>query len=198
QLAPPDSPESARTVHTVERLDAIQQHFQRQGAGWEVLLAVLVAVGIVLLAILFQAIQEGRRRTDVHRPAKLFRRLLPKLGLTVPQRDLLRRMAADLRLDNATVLLLSRRIFDRQVRRWLERVPHPIPDADARLAQLAEALYPSRPANRAISTTKGGGTKARRLGRYRIGRVQGNKATRQQGINVKGESRWSRRAGTSE
>lgn len=149
------SPASAETTQTVSRIDAISRHFQRQGTIREILLGGLVAVAIVLLAVLLQAIEKRRRPTDVDRPAKLFRRLLSRLNLTVPQRDILRRMASDLGLENASVLLISRRLFETQARLWLKNTPLAVPDADGRLAELAGVLYPAKPQDGAISTNKG-------------------------------------------
>lgn len=156
QLSPLKGADSAQPTQNLGRMDAIQQHFQRTGTGTEVLLGVLVAVGIVLFAVLAQSIQKRRSKHNVDHPAKLFRRLLYKLDLTVPQRDIIRRMALDLRLENATVLLLSRRVFERYARRWLTKVGSSTSNVDHRLADLTRALYPAGVAAGVTSTIKGG------------------------------------------
>lgn len=127
-----------------ERLEALHRQFSR-GAGWDEFVLPLVGfVALVgLLAVLFQ-LQKRRQQVDVDNPRKLYRRLVHRLGLSAAQRDLLYRMASDLHLPNPSVLLLERRVFENQARRWREKKPATRRGDDQHIEELADKLFPAR------------------------------------------------------
>jgi hypothetical protein len=71
----------------------------------------------------------------------LFLEVLRGVPLTVPQRDLLRRIARDLPLAHPTVLLLSPAIYHETANTWMSATRSATPETRARLDGLAEALF---------------------------------------------------------
>ena len=139
------------TLHSVllqatsyEKLEALRQQFNRPGKGAEFILALLAMAAVVALVLLLYSFQRRRAAVDLDDPGKLFRRLLQRLGLSVPQCDVLRRMSADLRLDHPTVLLLGEGIFRKHSRRWLENGRRARSEDDARVEELARVLFAAR------------------------------------------------------
>ncbi len=137
------------------RLRVIQDHFER-GGSTSAFVGVLCTMA-ALLGLLFLAYRVQQRRSSMverSNPARVFRKLLGQLDLTVRRRDLLKRIAAAQTHGDALVMLLSRRAFDQQCAKWL-RHEHDRGRADARemqtpLAELSDALFgpviPAEPA----------------------------------------------------
>jgi hypothetical protein len=136
-----------------ERLEAIQRYLNREGTGTGFVLTLFgFAVFAAVLLVVYE-LQKRSRNGDVDRPGRLFRRLVRGLGLSVPQRDLVLRIGRDLGLENPTVILLGRSIFEAHAREWLTAGTRRRED-EQRIARLADVLFPS--AHRAgISTAKG-------------------------------------------
>ena len=128
---------------SADRLQSIQQYLNREGSGWGALLAALGLVALILVIVLAYTLQQRARRGDVHRPRKLFRRMLRRLELAIPQRDLLQRMAADLGLENPTTLLLARSIFEKHAGDWLNAGRSAGLEDRGRIAELTGILFPS-------------------------------------------------------
>ena len=124
-----------------ERLEALRWQFNRPGSGAEFALALLALGSLVALILLLYSFQKRRALADIDHPGKLYRRLLQRLNLSVPQRDLLRRMSADLQLAHPAVLLLGQRIFGEHTSRWLETGRRVRSDDAARVEELAKRLF---------------------------------------------------------
>ncbi|MCP4247388.1 MAG: hypothetical protein GY778_10110 [bacterium] len=128
------------------RIDAVQRHFSEGGRWSEIGLVVaglcaLIGLGAAVLAV--QQAIVGRKTRDVDRPGKLFRQVVAGLNLAPPQRDVLVRVAAMLRLENPTILLLGRGIFEHHAARWLEEQPDASRGQAQTLADLANYLFPA-------------------------------------------------------
>ena len=101
--------------------EAVRDHLRRGGSPSTAMYVLLAVLSLAALLLIVHRLQErGERQPPVSDPRGLFRRVLHDLGLNVVERDLLRRMASDLRLENPTVMLLSPTLFERYVRKWRE------------------------------------------------------------------------------
>ncbi len=130
QLSPPD------------RLEAVQRYLNREGSVRGLVLTLLGFAAFGILVLILHRLHRRTRAGDVDRPRRLFRKLIPRLGVSVPQRGLLLRITSDLRLQNPTVLLLGRRVFEARVQEWLAVAAPSGPQIERRLADLADALFP--------------------------------------------------------
>ncbi len=127
---------------TLERWEALQRGFNRSGAVAEALLLLCVVAAMLSVVLFVYTRYKRRHALDFNDPRKLYRTILQKLDLSVPQRDLLRRMASDLELAHPTSLLLGRSVFESYAGRWLETGRHTHhADAD-RVGELADRLFP--------------------------------------------------------
>ena len=142
QLNPPD------------RLEAVQRYLNREGSVHGLVLTLLGFAAFGILVLILHRLHRRTRAGDVDRPRRLFRKLIPRLGVSVPQRGLLLRIASDLRLPNPAVLLLGRRVFEARARQWLAVASARNPRLERRLADLADALFP-RAYGEATSTNNG-------------------------------------------
>lgn len=100
-------------------LRAVRDHFDRGGSPFVLFyagIAIVVLIGFLVLANRFQ--QRRLARTPTDDPKKLLTSVVRKLGLSVVQRDLLRRIISDLQLEHPTVLLLSPILFVEHAMRW--------------------------------------------------------------------------------
>ena len=138
----------------LERLEAVQRYLNREGTGLGLLLTLLGFVAFGVLLLFLHRLHSRARSVDVDRPRRLFRRLLPRLDLSVPQRGVLLRIAADLKLDNPTVLLLGRRVFEARAQEWLAIASSAGPQDERRIADMAAVLFP--PAQGAATSTSSG------------------------------------------
>jgi hypothetical protein len=126
-----------------QRLEALQERFSRGGSWEELILPLAGFATLSVVLVVFYSLQRRRQRVDIDHPQKLYRRLVQRLGLSAQQRDLLYRMASDLGLENPSVLLLGRRIFEAQARRWRETCPAGRRGDDRRFEVLASKLFPT-------------------------------------------------------
>ena len=99
---------------------AVREQFQEGGSTG---VALLMIVGILALALIAYWLtrrvnrdQDERARVDD--PSRLFRDLLDKLDLPLPQRRILDAVVKDLRLQHPAKILLSPTLFDRCVDQW--------------------------------------------------------------------------------
>ncbi len=127
---------------TWDRVQAIRDRLNQGGGLGGLILAVCGIMAVFGLAALVYRLQQRRRGCDIDHPGKLYRSLLRGLGLPVPQRDLLRRITAEQRLENPTVLLLSRRVFQARAERWLA-ARKGRPDEARQVEELARRLFPA-------------------------------------------------------
>ena len=126
---------------------AVQEHFQRGGSKWTVLIILAILAGIILTTYLLTRRQERRTgATIANDPMGLYRDLLTDLNLTAPQRKLMERAARDAHLPHPAVILLSPEVFSRHVESQSTDSTRAVPQADQQLiAQLKETLFPPRP-----------------------------------------------------
>ena len=123
---------------------AVQEHFQRGGSTWTVLIILGILAGIILTTYLLTRRQERRTgATIANDPMGLYRELLTDLNLTAPQRKLMERAAKEAGLAHPAVILLSPRVFSRHVESRSTESTRTTPQADPQLvAQLKETLFP--------------------------------------------------------
>ena len=129
-------------ITTWDRVQSIRQELIRGGSFGEVILAVFAIVVLLCVVALVFRFQQRRQGRELNNAEKLYRSLLNRLGLSVRQRDLLRRIASEQHLDNPTVLLLGRRVFERHARRGLA-TGNASPDETRRIEELADRLFPA-------------------------------------------------------
>lgn len=83
-----------------------------------VITAVLAISLLLLVAWLLYHWQRRRQNPAPAQPLSLYRRVLGKLGLSLPERWLLRRLAKASGIEHPTALLISARLYDRAVQRY--------------------------------------------------------------------------------
>jgi hypothetical protein len=106
-------------ISSSERYQSMRERFVQGGEPTELALVLLALAGLFALLLGLQAFRR-RRQQEPNRPAKLFSRLISGLQLTVAERDLIRRIARDSRLENPAVLFVSRAIYEAHGERWLQ------------------------------------------------------------------------------
>jgi hypothetical protein len=110
---------AGESIAPIDRLHGIRDRFATGGSIADFVLAItLILVG---LALLYGVMRWGaKRRSGVfYNPQKLFDKSLRTLGLRVDQRDLVRKIARDLRLEHPTVLLLSPQLLNLYANQWM-------------------------------------------------------------------------------
>ena len=126
----------------MERLSGIQDRLSEGSTLGDILLTLLgLAAFVAFLYVVFD-LQRRLRRTEIDDSRKLFRSALVELGITVRQRDLLRRIAGDLHLPEPTVLLLGAGIYWSHARRWMAELPSKQSQTRVEIEQLAALLFP--------------------------------------------------------
>ncbi len=126
----------------LDRLQSVSRYLSREGTGWELLSVMLGMLAVAALTVMLYKLDKRRRRQDLREPGKLFRRLQSQLDLPLRQRDMLRRLAADLRLENPTVLLLGRSVFESHAERWIQSHRRVREVDHENIAALAALLFP--------------------------------------------------------
>jgi hypothetical protein len=131
-----------QVVPLPDRLLGIRDRFADGGTWGDMVLTLSgLAAFVVFLFVVF-GVQRRVHRKDIDNPRKLFRTLMTQLGLTVRQRDLLRRMAGDLRLEHPTILLLGPGAYWSYAEQWTSQFARNPTTTNAELDQLARALFP--------------------------------------------------------
>ena len=103
--------------------NGVQQHFTRGGSLAGPLYAILAMAALaVLLWFVHQVQQQTWTDRTIDDSKKLFRSIVRRLKLTVPQRDLLYRMTRDLPIEHPTLLLISPRAFADYTDRWTAKM----------------------------------------------------------------------------
>lgn len=125
-----------------ERLFGVRERLSEGSTSGEIVLTFLGLAAFLLFLYIVFGVQRRHRRTEVDDSRKLFRSLLTDLGLTVRQRDLLRRIAGDLRLQEPSVLLLAPAIYWSHAQQWMADFPNRQPNARAEFEKLAAVLFP--------------------------------------------------------
>lgn len=133
-----------QSVAPPDRLLGIRDRFADGGTWGEMVLAILGLAAFVAFLFVVFGVQRRVHRKEIDNPRKLFRTLITQLGLTVRQRDLLRRIAGDLRLEHPTILLLGPSIYWSHAEQWTGRFSRNPTAAQAEFDQLARTLFPQR------------------------------------------------------
>ena len=128
---------------------SVRDQFQEGGSFLTVMLVLLAIAGVVLAAYCL-GLRQRRAGENAQRasPQQLFRDLMDKLDLTLPQRRLLHTIARDLRIKHPAVILLSPDLFDRYVGEWHVRQSRTIVDEGEQMnprmaAQIRAVLFPN-------------------------------------------------------
>lgn len=129
--------------------EAVRDHLDKGGSPYAPLVAVLVILALAAVLCLLNRVQQrGSKQSKTDDPKRLFRDVLRTLDLSIMQRDLLRRMAADLRPEHPTVMLLTPELFAEHADRWQKEVEargQSVAGLSDSLASLAAALFGQDP-----------------------------------------------------
>lgn len=129
-----------------DRLTGIRQELSDGSSPGEVFLVLLGLAAFIGLLYALYVLQRRRRRREIDDSGKLFRALLAELQLTVPQRDVLRRVARDLAVPEPTVLLLAPQLYWAYGEKWLRQDAAGNEHHRVELERAAQWLFPTRPA----------------------------------------------------
>lgn len=135
------SPTCLAKITPLDRLMAIRDRFATGGSTGRFAAVLAAIAALFLVMVLIAWLIQRRRQKRVYNPKALFQDVLRQLPLTVPQRDLLRRLARDLRLEHPTVLLLSPQLFLESANAWMELARRANPATRAQLDDLARAIF---------------------------------------------------------
>ena len=133
----------AQVSRNVEPWSAVHDQFNK-GAYWKGIVLVMAAILAFLLLLHFilyyqKRVEHPKQERDEH---KLFSEVLRSLPLRVMQRNLLTRMARDLKMSSPLDMLLSPRLFTVASRRWLSATTTNTAKRAAELKEIAAALFP--------------------------------------------------------
>jgi hypothetical protein len=124
-------------------IDAVHERFARGGSvsHFLIVLGLLLAGMIALIAVnRWQKSREDEVAEDS--PKKLYRDLLRELGVGVVRRDIMLRMARELRVDHPATLLMGPRVFRNHARKWLRNRDNASDDnAERELNGLCQDLF---------------------------------------------------------
>ncbi len=117
--------------------------------SWKGMIIVAAAIAIFVLILHFVMYYEkwAAKPRQVNNPTRLFSDVLKQLQLNAAQRSLLTTMARDLKLESATHMLLSPKLFEQAGQKWTSMVQ---PDSSARadeLKTIARELFPQSSAS---------------------------------------------------
>ena len=125
----------------------LREHFSKSAwdpESWKGIIVVAAAITVFVLILHFVLYCEKRtaKPRQVNNPTRLFSEVLKHLELNAAQRSLLTAMARDLKLDSATHMLLSPRLFDQARLKWTSMM-QPISAAHGdELQAIARELFP--------------------------------------------------------
>lgn len=130
------------TVAPIDRLHGIRDRF---AAGGSIADFVLALTGLlVAFAILYGLMRWKMQRSKgvIYSPRKMFDKSLRAVSIRVDQRDMLRRIARDLRLDHPTVLLLSPQLLTLYGNQWMSATKSVSETQRQQLDDLSATLFP--------------------------------------------------------
>jgi hypothetical protein len=133
---------STGIVPPMERLLGIRDRIAEGGSAVHFLLVLLLFAAGWGALYLYARIRAHVARRAANHPGRMFREVLSSLALSVPQRDILTRMAHELRLPHPTVLVLSPREFRTHANRWMSVARRANTSTRAQVDQLAATLFP--------------------------------------------------------
>ena len=140
----------AALLQASDRVDprtVLSEHFSKSAwdpETWKGIIIVAAAIAIFVLILHFVMYYEkwAAKPRQVNSPTRLFSDVLKQLELNAAQRSLLTTMARDLKLESATHMLLSPKLFDQARQKWASMVqPHAAARADE-LKTIARELFP--------------------------------------------------------
>ncbi len=145
----------AALLQASDRVDprvVLQEHFSKSAwdpDSWKGIIIVAAAIAIFVLILHFVMYFEkwSTKPRQVNNPTRLFSDVLKQLELNAAQRSLLAAMARDLKLESATHILLSPKLFEQARLKWSSMVQ---PDAAANadeLKTIARELFPQSSAS---------------------------------------------------
>jgi len=140
----------AALLQASDRVDprvVLREHFSKSAwdpESWKGIIIVAAAITIFVLILHFVLYCEKRsaKPRQANSPTRLFRDVVKQLQLNAAQRSLLTAMARDLKLESATHMLLSPKLFEQARQKWTSMVQ---PDSAARadeLKTIARELFP--------------------------------------------------------
>ena len=125
----------------------LREHFSKSAwdpDSWKGIIIVAAALAIFVLILHFVLYYEkwAAKPRQLNNPARLFSDVLKQLELNAAQRSLLATMARDLKLESATHMLLSPKLFAEARQEWTSMVqPASAARADE-LKTIARELFP--------------------------------------------------------
>ncbi len=129
----------------LDRIHGIRDRFSTGGSTQGFILVLLAMAGLFVLLYALARMLRRLRRRQTDNPRKLFHEVIRHLPLTIPQRELLRRIARDLGLEHPTVILLSPQIFHTHANQWMAATRNANATTRERLTALAQTLYARPP-----------------------------------------------------
>ncbi len=131
----------AALLQASDRVDprvALSEHFSKSAwdpESWKGIIIVAAAIAIFVLILHFVMYYEkwAAKPRELNNPARLFSAVLKQLELNAAQRSLLTAMARDLKLESATHMLLSPKLFEQARQKWASMLQ---PDSAARADEL--------------------------------------------------------------
>jgi len=126
---------------------ALSEYFSKSAwdpDSWKGIIIVVAAIAIFVLILHFVLYYEkwAAKPRQVNNPTRLFSDVLKHLQLNTAQRSLLTTMARDLKLESATHMLLSPKLFEQARQKWTSMVqPSSAAHADE-LQTIARELFP--------------------------------------------------------
>ncbi|GJM26615.1 MAG: hypothetical protein DHS20C16_30300 [Phycisphaerae bacterium] len=132
---------TGETVAPIDRLHGIRDRFATGGSVADFVLVITLI--LLALAALYGIMHWGmrRRRGAFFNPRKLFDKTLRSLSLRVDQRDLVRKIARDLRLQHPTVLLLSPQLLNLYGNQWMSATDNVTDSQRTQLDDLSTHLF---------------------------------------------------------
>jgi hypothetical protein len=119
----------------------IRDRFATGGSTGGFLIIVGILALVFLLLVLIATVARRWRRRKVYNPKALFHEILHAVELTVPQRDLLRRIVRDLRMTHPAVLLISRQLYYENTNAWMAATRNVSERMRERLDDAARAVF---------------------------------------------------------
>lgn len=135
---------ASESIAPIDRLHGIRDRFATGGSIADFILAVtLILVG---LALLYGVMRWGMRRRSgaIYSPKKMFDKALRTVNLRVEERDLVRKIARELRLQHPTVLLLSPQLLNLYGNQWMSATKNATESQREQIDKLSNHLFGKR------------------------------------------------------
>ena len=132
------------SIAPIDRLHGIRDRFATGGSIADFILAITVI--LVGMALLYGVMRWGlqRRRGAIYSPRKMFDKALRTMNLRVEDRDLVRKIARELRLPHPTVLLLSPQLLNLYGNQWMSATKNVTESQREKIDNLSNHLFGKR------------------------------------------------------